>query len=135
MVQQIFVNLPVKDLERSKAFFAELGFGFKDTFTNDKAACLVLGENFFAMLITEPFFKTFMNRDIADTTKTAEVITALQVESVERVNQLADAALAAGATEFRKPEDHGFMYIRTFTDPEGHLWEVFVMNMDKFPKT
>lgn len=129
MATSIFVNLPVKDLEKTKEFFLKLGYTFNQQFTDEKAASLVISENIYAMLITEPFFKTFIpNKEIADTSKSKEVLIALSVDSKEQVDEFADKAIAAGGKNFRDPEDHGFMYARSFEDLDGHVWEVFWMN-------
>lgn len=130
MATQIFVNLPVKDLEKSKAFFASMGFSFNEKFTDEKAACLIIGENIFAMLLVEEFFRSFIKKDIADASKFAEVINAFSVESKEKVIELADKALAAGATQYSEPQDYGWMYSRAFQDLDGHLWEVVFTDMN-----
>jgi predicted lactoylglutathione lyase len=124
MVQQIFVNLPVHDLPRAKAFFEALGFAFNPQFTNDSGACLVLGDNIFAMLLTREFFATFIDRPVADTRAQAAVIVCVAVESRGRVDDLVARALVAGATPGRPPQDHGFMYQHGFEDLDGHLWEL-----------
>jgi predicted lactoylglutathione lyase len=125
MSTKIFVNLPVKDLEKSKEFFLKLGYSFNQQFTDEKAASLVISEHIYAMLITEPFFKTFIpNKEIADTAKTKEVLVALSTNSKEEVDELTNKAIAAGGRQFREPEDHGFMYARSFEDLDGHVWEV-----------
>ncbi len=124
MIQNIFVNLPVKDLERSKAFFAQMGFTFNPQFTDENAACLVLGPNIYAMLLVEKFYNTFTSKQIANSATTSEVINALMVESRAEVDELAEKAFKAGAGKFRDPEDMGFMYGRSFQDPDGHLWEI-----------
>jgi predicted lactoylglutathione lyase len=129
MATNIFVNLPVKNLEKTKEFFLKLGYTFNQQFTDEKAASLVISETIYAMLITEPFFKTFIpNKEIADTSKTKEVLVALSVDSRQQVDELADKAIAAGGKNFRNPEDHGFMYARSFEDLDGHVWEVFWMD-------
>ena len=129
MSTKIFVNLPVKDLEKSKEFFLKLGYSFNQQFTDEKAASLVIGEHIYAMLITEPFFKTFIpNKEIADTAKTKEVLVALSTNSKEEVDELTNKAIAAGGRQFREPEDHGFMYARSFEDLDGHVWEVIWMD-------
>jgi len=129
MSTKIFVNLPVKDLEKSKDFFSKLGYTFNQQFTDEKAASLVINEHIYAMLITEPFFKTFIpNKEIADTTKTKEVLVALSADSKQQVDEFADKAIAAGGKNFRDAEDHGFMYARSFEDLDGHVWEVFWMD-------
>jgi predicted lactoylglutathione lyase len=129
MSTKIFVNLPVKDLEKSKEFFLKLGYSFNQQFTDEKAASLVISEHIYAMLITEPFFKTFIpNKEIADTAKTKEVLVALSTNSKEEVDELTNKAIAAGGRQFREPEDHGFMYARSFEDLDGHVWEVIWMD-------
>ncbi|PWV51488.1 VOC family protein [Chitinophaga sp. S165] len=135
MATQIFVNLPVKDLEKTKAFFSAMGFSFNEQFTDEKAACLIIGENIFAMLLMEDFFRSFIKKDIADASKFAEVINAFSVETKERVNELVDKALAAGAVAYSEPQDYGWMYSRAFQDLDGHLWEVVFTDMSAFPAT
>ncbi|MYX36068.1 MULTISPECIES: VOC family protein [Streptomycetaceae] len=132
MSTQIFVNLPVQDLPRSKAFFGGLGFSFDDRFTDDNAACLVIGEGIFAMLLAEPFFRQFTKKEVADATKTTEAIVCLGVESRERVDELADTALATGGHPSNEPMEQGPMYGRSFQDPDGHLWEVVYMDAAAF---
>lgn len=128
MSTKIFVNLPVKDLERSKAFFAKLGYSFNPQFTDDKAACMVISEDIYTMLLTEPFFKTFTHKDIADAAKTTEVLVALSADSRGKVDDMLRKALAAGAKEPREPQEYGFMYGRSFEDLDGHIWEVIWMD-------
>lgn len=124
----IFVNLPVKDLERSKEFFTALGYSFNPQFTDENAGCLVISDTIYAMLLTEPFFKTFTKKDIADSTRTTEAIVGLSADSKEEVDRLVDKALAAGGQPSMETNDQGFMYGRSFQDPDGHLWEVFWMD-------
>lgn len=128
MGTKVFVNLPVKDLARSKEFFTKLGFTFNAQFTDDKAACMVISQDNYAMLLTESFFKTFTNKDLVNAKKNTEVLVALSVESKDKVNEILDKALAAGASEPREPQDHGFMYGRSLEDPDGHIWEIFWMD-------
>ena len=128
MPTKIFVNLACRDLKRSKAFFEALGFSFNPTFTNDSGACMVIGENIFARLLAEEFFRSFTRKAIADATKTTEVLTCLSRDSRAEVDALVDAALAAGGTKPREPADHGFMYERSFEDPDGHIWEIMWMD-------
>lgn len=128
MFTNIFVNLPVKDLEKTKAFFTKLGLTFNAQFTDEKAASLVIGPNIYAMLITEPFFKTFTTREIADTTKTTEVLLALSVESREKVDEVVSLAVEAGGKEHRPAQDYGWMYTKNFEDLDGHIWEVLWMD-------
>jgi predicted lactoylglutathione lyase len=134
MATKIFVNLPVKDLDKSKEFFVKLGYTINPQFTDEKAACVVISEDIYAMILKEEFFKTFTpKKEIADATKSTEVLVALSADSKEKVNELLDKAFAAGAREARPPEDHGFMYGRSFEDPDGHIWEVFWMDMNAVP--
>ena len=128
MPTKIFVNLPVKDLERSKAFFAKLGYSFNPQFTDERAACMVVGEDIYTMLLSEPFFKTFTRKEIADAAKATEVLVALTADSKEQVDEMLRRALAAGAKEAREPMEYEFMYGRSFEDLDGHIWEVFWMN-------
>jgi predicted lactoylglutathione lyase len=129
MATKIFVNLSVKNLEKTKGFFSKLGYSFNQQFSDEKAACMVISEDIYAMLLTEPFFKGFIpDKEIADTSKAKEVLVALSADSRSEVDDLADKAIAAGGKQFRKPEDHGFMYSRSFEDLDGHVWEVVWMD-------
>ena len=128
MIQQIFVNLPVRDLARSIAFFSALGFSFDAKFTNENATCMILGENMFAMLLVEPFFQGFTRKPVADAHKATEVIVAMSMESRARVEQLVATAIAAGARTPVAAIDHGFMYQHGFEDADGHQWELFHMD-------
>lgn len=128
MPRQIWINLPVKDLDRSVAFFTALGFGFDAKFTDDNATCLVIGDGIYAMLLVEKFFGTFTTKAIADTRATSEVILAVQLEDRAAVDTMAAKATAAGAGASGETRDLGFMYQRGFQDPDGHLWEVFWMD-------
>jgi predicted lactoylglutathione lyase len=124
MPTQIFVNLPVKDLGKSIDFFTSLGFSFNPQFTDKNAGCLVISDEIYAMLLVEPYFKTFTKKDIVDATRATEAILALAVESRERVDELVDRAFAAGALPANDTNDLGFMYLRSFQDLDGHMWEV-----------
>jgi predicted lactoylglutathione lyase len=128
MVSKIFVNLPVKDLDRSIDFFKAIGFSFNPQFTDKTAACMVMSDDIYAMLLTHDKVKEFTKKSIADAHKTTELLTALSVESKTKVNELADKALKAGAQEAYTPKDYGFMFTRSFEDPDGHIWEVFWMD-------
>ena len=130
MPQMIFVNLPVKDLEASKSFWSKLGYSFNPQFSDDTTACLVISDTIFAMLLTEPRFKEFTapGKEIADATKSSEVLIALSAESREKVDELADGALAAGGSPAKDPIDYGTMYGRSFSDVDGHHWEVVWMD-------
>ena len=128
MTTKIFVNLPVEDLEKSKAFFAKLGYRFNPQFTDETAACMVITDDIYTMLLTKAKFKEFTRKAIADATQTTEVLTCLSVDSKAKVDEMLDAALEAGATEARDPMDYGFMYGRSFNDLDGHIWEIIWMD-------
>ena len=128
VAKQIFVNLPVKDLGKTIEFFKKLGFEFNPQFTDENATCMVVNDNIFVMLLVEKFFKTFTQKEICDTTKNTEVIIALSTESREKVDQMLDNVIKAGGKESRKPQDHGWMYGRSFEDLNGHLWEIIYMD-------
>lgn len=127
MARKIFVNLAVKDLPKSKAFFGKLGFEFNAQFTGDEAACMVISEEAFVMLLTEKHFKQFTKKAIVDSTKGTEAILALSAESRQAVDQMVKAALESGGAGANEPQDLGFMYGGSFYDPDGHLWEVMWM--------
>ena len=124
----IFVNLPVADLERAKKFWSGLGYEFNPQFTDENAACLVFSDTIFAMLLRTEFFTTFTDKQVVDTAKSTEVLLGLSAESREAVDTLVDKAVASGGRETRDPMDHGFMYQRTFEDPNGHNWEIIWMD-------
>jgi uncharacterized protein len=126
--RKIFVNLAVRDLKKSMQFFSTLGFEFNPKFTDDNAACMIVSDEAFVMLLTEPFFKTFTRREPCDTTRHTEALVALSCGSREEVDQLVKKAVAAGGTHAMEPQDHGFMYGWSFYDPDGHHWEVFWMD-------
>ncbi|MFR9673263.1 VOC family protein [Streptomyces sp. TR06-5] len=130
MSTMIFVNLPVKDLDRSREFFGTLGFTFSKQFTDENATAMEIDKEngIFAMLLVEPFFKGFTPKEIADATTTTEAIVALGLESREAVDTLVDAALAHGGSPANPPMEEGFMYGRSFCDPDGHLWEAVWMD-------
>ena len=134
MPTKIFVNLPVKDLEASMTFFKTLGYTFNPQFTDETAACMVISDDIYAMLLTEKKFKEFTKKQIADATKTTEVLTCLSTDSKDEVNRIVDAAMKAGATEAREPMDYGFMYGRSFNDLDGHIWEIIHMDMAAVPQ-
>lgn len=127
MATQIFVNLPVKDLNKSIEFFTKLGYEFNPQFTDENATCMIVGEDIFVMLLIEKFFKTFTPKEICDTSKNAEVLVALSFESRAEVDSIVAKAIAAGGTTYKEPQDHGFMYQHGFQDLDGHIWEVFFM--------
>jgi uncharacterized protein len=135
MSTQIFVNLPVKDLSRSIDFFTRLGFSFNPQFTDDKGTCMIVGSDIFVMLLAEEFFKTFTKKEISDARKTTEVILSLSYKSREKVDEAVKKAVAAGAKTPNEPQDFGWMYQSGFEDPDGHLWEVFYMDINAMPKS
>lgn len=127
----IFVNLHVKDVKKSMEFYTGLGFEFNLQFTDvEKSACLVIGENMYAMLLAEEFFKSFTKKEIVDTDKFAQVTIALAAESREKVDEIVNAAVSIGGKLYSEPQDHGFMYQWGFQDPDGHIWEIIYMDMN-----
>ena len=133
MTRKIFVNLPVRELERAKAFFAALGMTIVPRFTNEQAACVRISDDIFAMLLVEPFFQGFTKLPIADARKSTEVLLALSCDSRAEVEALVAKAVAAGATTPNAPTDHGFMFQHGFADLDGHQWEVFWMDEQAAP--
>lgn len=128
---QMFTNLPVKDLSKSREFFGKLGFEFDPEFTDENAACMIIGTDACVMLLTEEFFKGFVPKDLADTRTHTECILALSAGSRQRVNELVDTALAEGASPAYGPmEDGPGMYGWSFQDLDGHIWEVMYMDRD-----
>ncbi|RIV23777.1 glyoxalase/bleomycin resistance/extradiol dioxygenase family protein [Fibrisoma montanum] len=127
MATMIFVNLPVKDLNRSVEFFTKLGYTFNAEFTDENATCMVISDTIYVMLLVEPFFKTFTNKEIVDTSKTVEVSICLSADSRAHVDEMLAKALAAGAVEPKEPQDMGFMYGRDFEDLDGHAWSFMYM--------
>jgi uncharacterized protein len=128
MSKMVFINLPVKNLDESKEFFAKLGFTFNLQFTDEKAACMVVSDTIFVMLLAETYFKTFTPKAICDATKSTEVLTALSCDSRAEVDALVHKAVAAGGTTYNEPKDHGFMYQHGFQDRDGHIWELIYMD-------
>ena len=134
MNTSIFVNLPVRDLEKAKEFFITLGYTFNPQFTDETAASLVISENIYAMLLTHEKFKQFTKKEIADSTRTTEVLLALSAESKEAVDTVFEKAIQAGGKEAREPEVYDFMYSRSFEDLDGHIWEIFWMDPNYIQK-
>jgi predicted lactoylglutathione lyase len=126
--RMIFVNLPVRELERAKRFFAELGFEYDPRFTDDKAACMILSDKGYVMLLSRPFFETFTKRQVCDTSTHTEALLALSCESRAEVDELVRKAIDAGGSPAMDPQDHGFMYGWSFYDLDGHHWEVLWMD-------
>lgn len=128
MATKIFVNLPVKDLKQSIAFFTRLGFAFDPQFTDETATCMIVAQDIFVMLLTREKFASFTPNPICDATKSTEVLLCISIDSRAGVDEMVRTAVAAGGKVFRPPQDHGFMYEHAFQDPDGHIWEV--MHMD-----
>jgi uncharacterized protein len=136
MDTKIFVNLPVKDLRKTVEFFSKIGYKFDPRFSDENAKCLIISENIYAMLLVEPFFKSFTHKEIADTSKTSEVILTLSADSREEVDDLLKKVIDSGGSETEKPEGQEnpeWMYGRGFQDPDGHLWEIFYMDAEQIP--
>jgi predicted lactoylglutathione lyase len=128
MARKLFLNIPVRDLSRSMSFFSKLGFEFNPQFTDEKGACMVVSDEAFVMLLTEPFFQTFTSRTIADTKQQIEGLFCLSCESRAEVDKLVKIALESGGAAAKPPMDFGFMYGHSFFDPDGHHWEVMWMD-------
>ena len=127
MATKIFVNLPVRDLNKSVAFFTKLGFKFNAQFTDETATCMIVGEDIYVMLLTHAKFKSFTPKAICDATKSTEVLVCLSSESRDKVDEMVRKAVAAGGTTYNEPQDHGFMYGHGFQDLDGHIWELIYM--------
>lgn len=126
--RMLFVNLAVRDLKKSMEFFSKLGFEFNPKFTDEKAACMLISEQAFVMLLTEPFFKGFTRRELCDTSRYTEGLFALSCTSRAEVDELVKKAIDAGGKHAMEPMDHGFMYAWSFYDLDGHHWEVMWMD-------
>ncbi|MEO5660788.1 MAG: VOC family protein [Polaromonas sp.] len=134
MTRQIYVNLPVKNLDRSIEFFTRLGYRFNPQFTNENATCMIVSDSIFVMLLTEKFFQSFTDKAICDAGLSTEVMVCLSCDSREAVDDEVRKALAAGATSPRAPQDLGFMYGHGFEDLDGHIWELSYMDMSAMPQ-
>lgn len=129
----MYVNLPIRDLARTRKFWSELGFSFNEQFSDDKAACLILTEgSLYAMLITDEYFSTFTHKPVSDGSST-QVLLAVEVQDKEQVDQIVATALANGAIRYQEPKDHGWMYYDTFQDPDGHQWEFMSTDPNLIP--
>lgn len=133
MAKKIFINLPVADLNKSMDFYTKIGFTNNPVFTDETAACMVLSEEIYAMLLTHDKFSEFTNKKIIDAKTGIGVINSISVDSVDEVNAMADAALSGGGSEPTPPKDYGFMQQRSFNDLDGNHWEVLYMDMSKMP--
>ncbi len=127
MTTEIFVNLPVKDLNESIEFFIQLGFKFNSQFTDDTATCMIVADRVFVMLLTHDKFKMFTPKEICDATKSTEVLVCLSCDSRAQVDEMVRKAVAAGGTTYDEPQDHGFMYGHGFQDLDDHIWEIIYM--------
>jgi uncharacterized protein len=133
MATKIFINLPVKNLDKSMDFFRNLGFSFNQQFTDEKAASMVVSENIFVMLLTESYFKTFTRKEITDTANATEVLIALDAASRDEVKEMVNKARQSGAHIYAEPQDHGWMYQHSFADLDGHQWEIVYMDATQMP--
>ena len=134
MATKIFINLPVADLQKAKSFYTAIGFTNNPQFSDDTAACMVLTEEIYVMLLTHAKFSEFTTKEVGNALKTASVINCLSVDSTEEVNTMINKVLKAGGKEPMEAKDYGFMQQRSFEDLDGHLWEVLYMDMAKFPQ-
>ena len=132
MATQIFVNLPVKHLRNSIGFFEKLGFSFNPRFTDDTAACMIVSNDIYVMLLTREKFQTFTPRQICDASKSTEVLVCLTCDTRLKVDEMVKAAIAAGGSTYNRPQDHGFMYQYGFQDLDGHIWELVYMSGEPF---
>ena len=132
--REIYLNLPVADLSRSMTFFRALGFEFNARFTDDKCACINIGEKSYVMLLPHRYFEDFIpGKTIADATTTAEALVAVSVGDREAVDTMIRNAVDAGGSEYREAADHGWMYYRSFQDPDGHIWEALAIDESLLP--
>ncbi|MGX7685990.1 VOC family protein [Flectobacillus sp. BAB-3569] len=132
MASKIFLNLPVKNLQKSIEFFTQIGYTFNPQFTDDQATCMIISENIFVMLLEEARFQTFTPKQIPNAHETSQILIALDTESREEVDTILEKALSAGGTEARPAQDYGFMYGRAYNDLDGHIWEIGWMDMEEF---
>lgn len=133
MDTKIYINLAVKDLQKAISFFNALGFSTNLKFTNEKGACIVIGQNINVMILVEEFYKTFTNKQLCDSKTTSEVLLSFSVATRKEVDEIIEKAVKAGGTDYQKDNDYGWMYQRTFLDLDGHHWEVFHMDESQVP--
>ena len=133
MPTSIFINVPIRDLAASMAYYKALGFDHNPQFTDETAASIVISDTIYLMVLTHEKFKQFSPLPIPDPKEQTQALYALSRESREAVDEIADAGIAAGGTEIRDPQDHGFMYARAVADIDGHVWEYVYMDMSQFP--
>jgi len=135
MGTKIFVNLPVRNLNKSVEFFTKLGFSFNPQFTDETATCMIVSEDIFVMLLTHEKFKQFTPKEICDSSKSTEVLVALSSEGRKNIDETVRQAVAAGGTTYNEPQDYGFMYAHGFQDPDGHIWELVYMEPSAIKQT
>lgn len=133
MAKQVFINLPVRDLKRSREFYEAIGFTNNPQFSDETAACMVWSDFIFVMLLTHEKLKQFISKEIIDAKMNVGAINALSLESRDEVNAFTEKAIKAGGREYGEPKDYGFMQQRSVEDPDGHNWEPFFMDLSKFP--
>lgn len=133
MMKQIFINLAVADVNKSMDFYTQLGFTNNPQFSDDQGKCMVWSEHIFVMLLSPDKFKTFTEKPLADTKKQITGLFSLAVSGLDRVNEIVDKGLKAGGIEPTPMKDYGFMQQRSIEDFDGHTWEIFYMDMSKFP--
>ncbi|WP_343532001.1 VOC family protein [Pedobacter sp.] len=134
MARKIFVNVPVKDLNRSIDFYTKVGFGFNQQFTDENATSIIISDDILVMLLREDFFKNFTNKPIANAKESTEVLISISAESREEVDEVVRLAIAAGGASPIPTQDHGWMYGRSFEDPDGHIWEISYLDMNALPE-
>ena len=134
MERKIFVNLPVKDLNKSVDFFTKVGYAFNPQFTDENATCMIVSDTIFVMLLVEARFKEFTKKPISDAKKQTEVLIALEVESRAKVDEMVNKAVEAGGEIYADPQDHGWMYVRSYADLDGHQWELVYIDESQAPK-
>ncbi len=135
MASKVFINLPVTNLQKSMAFFQGLGFSFNPQFTDEKAACMVVSDSIFVMLLTSTYFQSFIDTEICDANQATEVLIALDAASADEVKQFVSKAQALGGRIYAEAKDHGFMYQHSFADLDGHKWEIAYVDMNQFPQS
>ena len=133
MPRNLYVNLSVKDLERTVEFFTALGFSFNPMLTDENATCMIVNDGTSVMLLVESYFATFTKKPLADAHAVTETLLALSLDSRADVDDFVAKAIAKGAVEYAEPRDLGFMYQRGIADLDGHQWEVFFMDESQFP--
>ena len=133
MAKQIFINLAVKDLKKSMAFYTALGFTNNPQFSDDAGKCMVWSDTIYVMLLSHEKFKSFTDKAIADTKSKIAGLFSLSVDSLDEVNSIMEKGLKAGGIEPNEMRDYGFMQQRTIEDFDGHTWEIFYMDVSKFP--